>query len=273
MPISLPADLSSTLDAAWRATAPIPGFLTQPEARLLGCFAALAPASGCIVEIGSFKGRSTTMLATVAAHYGKSSSVAPAAADNAVAVIAIDPHNSPVLLAQGSSSFDDFQRNIAPLAAHVQVHRAFAADVAPTWNRPIRLLWIDGDHSYAGAKSDLDGFLPHLAPGGIVAFHDALHEFEGPIRVFVQDVLASPRFGPAGFVGSIAWAQLRPADGGRFTAARAALARRAGPLVPLLAGLQDGRKLSGLRKLRFKLARARVPRRAVSPAALAGLLG
>lgn len=261
MPLALPPDLDRTLHAAWRATAPIPGFLTEPEARLLGAFAALIPASGSIVEIGSFKGRSTTMLATVAAHYGSGK------------VIAIDPHNSPVLLQQGSTSFDDFQRNIAPVAPHVEVHRATSAAVAPTWNCPIRLLWIDGDHSYAGAKSDLDGFLPHLVPGGVVAFHDALHEFEGPIRVFVEDVLASPRFAAAGFVGSIAWAQLRPADGARFNEQRAALARIARPLLPLVANLQDGRKLRGLRKLRFKLARARIPRRAISPATLANLLG
>ena len=46
-----------------------PGHLTENEARFLGLLAC-APAKGAIVEIGSFKGRSTVMLAKVAAHYG-----------------------------------------------------------------------------------------------------------------------------------------------------------------------------------------------------------
>ena len=49
-----------------------------------------------------------------------------------------------------------------------------------------------------------------------MAFHMPLSEFPGPIRVFVEDVLRSDRFGPAGFVQSIAWAQSRPEDGEAF---------------------------------------------------------
>jgi len=106
-------------------------------------------------------------------------------------------------------------------------------------------------------------------PGGVVAFHDALHEFAGPIRVFVEDVLRSDAFGAAGFVQSIAWAQFRPQDGARFHDARAALDRAAAPLIPLL---KDERELRGLRKLRFKMKRSRVPRAAVSPRAWAAMV-
>lgn len=35
------------------------------------------------------------------------------------------------------------------------------------------LLFIDGDHSYAGCKADIDAWFPHIAPGGIIAFHDS----------------------------------------------------------------------------------------------------
>jgi len=38
--------------------------------------------------------------------------------------------------------------------------------------RSIDLLFIDGDHSYEGAKSDFDTFSQFVRPGGIVAFHD-----------------------------------------------------------------------------------------------------
>lgn len=33
-------------------------------------------------------------------------------------------------------------------------------------------IYIDGDHSYEGVKRDYDIFYPHLADGGIMAFHD-----------------------------------------------------------------------------------------------------
>src|SRR5438876_6194102 len=51
------------------STAP-PGYLAEREARFLMLAAAGAPTAGAIVEIGSFKGRSTVGLAYVAQRYG-----------------------------------------------------------------------------------------------------------------------------------------------------------------------------------------------------------
>src|SRR5207244_8436227 len=163
-------------------------------------------------------------------------------------------------LGSQTSSFEDFRHTLARagLTDHVEVHRAFSRELAADWNRPIRLLWIDGDHTYPGAKQDLDLFAPHLAPGGVVALHDVLHNFEGPIRVFVEEVLQSDRYGPAGFCGSIGWAQYRPRDGAapRFRELRAAQARRAARLLPFST---RGRGLRGLAKLRYQIYRAAVP--------------
>jgi len=252
--VKIPADLETVLNEAWEATRKVPGHLTEKEARFLGLLAACAPARGTIVEIGSFKGRSTVMLAKVASHYG----CGP--------VVAIDPHNSPILLHhqanREASSYQDFLDSIhaAGVAAHVEPHAAYSKDIANSWNRPIRVLWIDGDHSYEGAKSDLDGFFPHLVPHGVVAFHDALNNFPGPIRVFVEDILRSDQFGPAGFVQSIAWAQFRPEDGAAFREPRSSLARRASRLIPFV---ETGKELRGIAKRRYKLNRFLVPHSAI----------
>ena len=40
--------------------------------------------------------------------------------------------------------------------------------------RAIDLMFIDGDHSYAGVKCDYEMYSPLVAPGGIVVFHDVL---------------------------------------------------------------------------------------------------
>src|SRR5207247_307404 len=70
-------------DEAWRLVSAAPGFLTEREARFLALAAACVPAQGVILEIGSFKGKSTVGLASVAARYrlGK--------------VVAVDPHTAP----------------------------------------------------------------------------------------------------------------------------------------------------------------------------------
>jgi predicted O-methyltransferase YrrM len=40
--------------------------------------------------------------------------------------------------------------------------------------RGIDLLFIDGDHSYAGVRSDYEMYQPLVAPDGMIAFHDIL---------------------------------------------------------------------------------------------------
>src|SRR2546430_16537772 len=188
----LPPDLDAVIERAWQLTLRTDGFLGENEARFLGMLAACVPARGTIVEIGSFKGKSTVMLAFVAARYG----LGP--------VVAIDPHTSPCNtdpgISAGSSTFEEFLASVkaAGLTEHVEIHREYSREIAKRWNRPIRLLWIDGDHTFRGAKEDFDLFTPHLVKDGVVALHDALNAFEGPIRVFVEEILRSDQLGAAG---------------------------------------------------------------------------
>jgi hypothetical protein len=68
----------------------VSGHLVAKEIRFLGSLAACVPANGAIVEIASFKGRSTVM--------------------------PIDPHNSPILLdhqADSQASSSGFVHSIA----------------------------------------------------------------------------------------------------------------------------------------------------------------
>jgi len=232
-----------------------PGFLTEREGRFLALAAAASPAQGVVLEIGSFKGKSTVGLAGVARRLR----LAP--------VVTVDPHSAPARtdpeLHGEASSWDAFLATLrtADLAGHVEAHRAYSRDLARDWERPIRLLWIDGDHTYDGTVEDFRLFSPYLAPGAILAMHDVLHVYDGPLRVFVEDVLPRDTFGPAGVCGSIGWAQFRPADGGRFRHERLALARRAARLVPLV---RRGPP-AGLRRLWYQLLRAGVPHHAPDP--------
>jgi len=259
----LPTDIDAVIDDAWQASKDVPGFLGENEARFLGLLAACIPARGAVVEIGSFKGRSTVMLAKVASHYG----LGP--------IVSIDPHTHNLSTGCNGSSlpstYEEFRSSLrkAGVEGDVEIHHALSTDVSSTWKRDIRFLWIDGDHTYKGAKSDFDGFSPFLVSYGVVALHDALNNFAGPIRVFVEEILRPSRFGPAGFVHSIAWAQSRPADAPAFAEARQNLERRAAGLLPLV---RENEQLRGLQKIRYKLRRSRVARAPIAAANLARLL-
>ncbi len=261
MPPSL-SEVQKAIDEAWLATKDVPGHLQENEARFLGALAACVPASGRIVEIGSFKGRSTVMLAKVAKHFGFQP------------IVAIDPHTHVLTHAtdspSASSTYDEFLHSIRSSGAesHVEVHRALSKDVSQTWDQPIRLLWIDGDHSYAGVQTDFHGFARFVQQNGVIAMHDALNNFSGPIRVFVEQILRSGTYGPVGFIHSIAWGQVRP-ESSEFAAAQKQLERRARRLIPLV---RDKEELRGLRKIRFKLTRSRVPRAPIPLAELTELL-
>jgi predicted O-methyltransferase YrrM len=66
----------------------------------------------------------------------------------------------------------------------------FSSVAANNWKGPIDFLFIDGDHSETGVGQDWDRWHRHVAPSGIVAFHDAAtfpggwtREEWGPVRL------------------------------------------------------------------------------------------
>ena len=257
--------LQEIIDRGWTKVAATTGYLSEREARFLMAAVALAPRSGKNLEIGSFKGRSTVGIAYVARELGLGN------------VVAVDPHTSPAStdpdLRGKSTSYDDFVANLraAGVYERVEIRRAFSYDLAREWKDPIRFLWIDGDHTYEGAKADLDMFKPYLVDGAIVAMHDVLGTFEGALRVFVEEVLDSDQFGPAGFSGSIGWAQYRPADGTRigFRFRRGLLAIPGRRLIPVAQKASDG--LRGWNKFLYKFWRPLAPHGDVSVSKLARL--
>lgn len=254
-----PADFEKFTEKLLKEIEPVEGYLAPNEIRFLALMAACPTADGEILEIGSFKGKSTIILAKAAALTNGDGKVH--AVDPMIAPSETDPD-----LRGEKSSFPDFQKNIAAhdVADRIEFHQNFSFELAENWDKPIRLLWIDGDHTYKGTKMDFDGFAAHLSDGAIVAIHDVLHEFEGGIRVFMEDVLLSPNFGACGFVGSIAWAQFRQNEktGWQFRDEKLTLYRKLSRLIPFVVFKKE---LKGFEKKKYKLLRSRVPHSAVNP--------
>lgn len=151
----------------------VEGFLNRVEGYALFLLAAEGPGEGEIVEVGSFKGLSTAWLAAGSRGAGREK------------VTAVDHfHGSPehqpgaacatAELAAEGTTFNVFQRNLREVELDAQVTPIVAdsATAAADWDRPIRLLFIDGDHSYEATRTDFAVWFPFVIEGGIIAFHD-----------------------------------------------------------------------------------------------------
>ncbi len=57
-------------------------------------------------------------------------------------------------------------------------------EAVKTWNLPIKVLFIDGDHSYKGCKDDWENFSPFVVKGGWVFFHDCDETSPGVVQLF-----------------------------------------------------------------------------------------
>jgi glycosyltransferase involved in cell wall biosynthesis len=180
---------------------PVEGWLRDEEAELLIAGARRAVtehATPTVVEIGSFCGKSTIVLA----------SAARAANPNA-RVYAIDPHQGVEGtedgldgLRVGPPTFERFQRNItaAGLAEMIEPIRLYSSEV--DWRSPIAFLFIDGLHGYTSVARDFFHFERHLPEGAYVAFHDCNDTYPG-VRTFVEGLAGSGCYEEVNRAGSL----------------------------------------------------------------------
>lgn len=170
----------------------LPGMLSKAEVECLFHLGQFNDCQGAIVEIGSWKGKSTVALALGAAQKHNEK------------VYAIDPHT--VMLEEGyiTDTRSEFLNNLrlAGVADRVVPMIMTSEAAAQGWQKPVRLLWIDGDHRYASANLDFLLWEPHLAEGGILAMHDTIRK-PGPKRVLWEQVFRSKCFQEIAIVDNI----------------------------------------------------------------------
>lgn len=186
--------------AVWDAMLATPGFMPEDEA--LGLYrAALAGARlGPLLEVGTYCGRSTLLLAEAARRHD-------------TVVVTVDHHRGSEEHQPGEGFHDPaltdpdgrvdtlptFRRTIAGagLEEHVVAVVAASAAAAAVWGEQVGMVFIDGGHSEEAARRDLAGWAPRVVPGGLLVIHDVFEDpAEGgrPPYLIYREALDSGRF-------------------------------------------------------------------------------
>ena len=178
-----------TYDEALAAVADVDGWMSPDQAKRLYDAAAGTHAGDLIVEIGSFRGRSTIVLA----------SASPAE----VPVVAIDPHagndRGPQELegyaAEAATDHDIFNANlaIAGVTDRVRHIRSFSDAAHDAVEGHIAVLYIDGAHRFAPARTDIRDWGRRVAPGGTLLIHDSFSSV-GVTLAILRELLWGTRY-------------------------------------------------------------------------------
>lgn len=156
----------------------IDGWMSEAELRWL---AEQAQTHTQIVEIGSWKGRSTRALADncpgfvyAVDHWrGQELTADPTSLDAEIAE-------------RGSDSiYEEFKANLDGVFLYpMRMSSIEAAAVMKSRLKP-DMVFIDGEHAYAGVKADIETWLPLMAKDGLLCGHDWWH---GGIKQAVREL-------------------------------------------------------------------------------------
>ncbi|WP_433920818.1 class I SAM-dependent methyltransferase [Streptomyces canus] len=156
-----------------------------------------------LLEVGTYCGRSAILLADAAREAG-------------VTALTVDHHRGSEEQQPGWEYHDPetvdaelglmdtlppFRRTLhrAGLEEHVVALVGRSPQIAKVWGSPLGLVFIDGGHTDEHANADYEGWVPHVAEGGLLVIHDVFpepeDEFTGqaPYRVYLR-ALASGAF-------------------------------------------------------------------------------
>lgn len=146
----------------------IEGWMTPPEIVWL---AEQADTHRLIVEVGSYKGRSTRALA-----------------DNTDGlVIAVDDFIGPreIEVANRDLIYQTFLHNMEGLTNVVVIKANHRSLPEPEFTPDF--VFIDGAHEYEAVKADIQYWLPRIAKGGLIAGHD--YTWFEEVRLAVRELL------------------------------------------------------------------------------------
>ncbi|MFF7180810.1 class I SAM-dependent methyltransferase [Streptomyces sp. NPDC008121] len=211
----MPAEPAPEILAAFEAAK---GFMPAEEG--LALYGAAAEAAGLglpLLEVGTYCGRSTILLADAARAAG-------------TVVVTVDHHrgseeqqpgweyHDPTVVDPEVGRMDTlptFRRTLhaAGLEDHVIAVVGRSPQVAKVWAGPLGLVFIDGGHTDEHATADFEGWAPKVAAGGVLVIHDVFPDprdgGQAPYRVYLR-ALESGDFEEVSVTGSLRVLRRRP---------------------------------------------------------------
>lgn len=164
----------------------IDGWLDGNAGGVLYQLARFAAPQPQVVELGCWKGRSTSWLAHGVRDRGAGSVVAV----DTWAGTANEPDHAARLAGYGPDQlYGEFLGNLRRqgVDAVVEPWRMTTLAAARRWDRGacIGVLHIDADHAYEAVRADFEHWSPHVVRGGFVVFDD-VPSFTGPTRLVTE---------------------------------------------------------------------------------------
>ena len=188
-----------SFEAVWDRAGAAEGWLTPEQGRKLFDAARRLGPGATIVEIGSFRGRSTIVLA--------------ASGPGDAEVVAIDPHGGgdrgPQEIApdraRGDADHAVFTGNLAAAGVESRVRhvRKMSADALADVSGEVDLLFVDGAHRLGPARADIVRWGDRVADGATMLVHDAFSSV-GVTLALLSTTAISRRWRYKGRVGSLA---------------------------------------------------------------------
>jgi predicted O-methyltransferase YrrM len=186
------------------------GFMPDDEGLALNAAGRDAASVGPLLEVGSYCGKSAVYLGAAARAAG-------------AVLFSVDhhrgseenqagwEHHDPELVdpATGRMNTLPFFRRTIERAGLEDVVVAVVGDspvIAAHWRTPLGLVFVDGGHALDVVLADYEAWSPHVAAGGVLAFHDVFEDprdgGQAPFEVWKRAV-ASGMFTPVSTTGSL----------------------------------------------------------------------
>ncbi len=180
------------------------GFMPVGEGLALYAAAVEAGALGlALLEVGTYCGRSTILLADAARETGTTALTVDHHRGSEEQQPGWEYHDPEVVDPEVGQmdTLPTFRRTLfkAGLEDHVIALVGKSPQVARVWGGSLGFVFIDGGHTDEHAVADYEGWVPHLAEGGLLLIHDVfpdpVDEFTGqaPYRIYLR-ALASGAF-------------------------------------------------------------------------------
>jgi hypothetical protein len=194
----------------------VAGWLRADEGMTLFYFAYHPTCTGRLVEIGTFLGKATAWMASALKTRGSDETL-----------VTMDPHRplsswdehydvhllqeqcrriqeSTGIAPEDITTYELFLDNMAglDLTCYVEPVKARSTEAIEQWDQPIRMLFVDGSHTYEHVLEDLRSWEPWLSEGGILCMHDT-GCWEGVARAANEHLMTGGRFKKLLFTGNL----------------------------------------------------------------------